>query len=127
MNIPVVYTAMLTVFILFVFGLEDNVIILVSSIIVGVALKLLFTITSKTKKVVSEIFTMIVDILLGIGVVYFAGLTVEIVVLSLSVLYLLYYSYAMTISYTRLGHTTEEMLRDLTHRHEHQNKQNKKR
>jgi hypothetical protein len=82
-------------------------------------------ITSKTKQLKTELITLVVDLGLGLLVILFTGFTYEIIVLSLSLLYLLYYSYVMTISYTRLGHNTEEMLRDLSHRHENQNKKEK--
>lgn len=126
MNIPVVYTAMLSVFILSIFGLQDTMIILYAALGLGVVLKLVFTITSKTKKVQTEIITLVVDIGLGLVVVLLAGYTAEFIILGFSVLYLLYYSYVMTVSYTRLGHNTEEMLHDLRHRHEKQAKKSKK-
>ena len=125
MNIPVVYTTVLTVYILLIFNLQDNMIILYAALGLGVVLKLMFTITSKTKKLKTELITLVVDLGLGLLVILFTGFTYEIIVLSLSLLYLLYYSYVMTISYTRLGHNTEEMLRDLSHRHENQNKKEK--
>ena len=68
---------------------------------------------SKTKQLKTELITLVVDLGLGLLVILFTGFSYEIIVLSLSLLYLLYYSYVMTISYTRLGHNTEEMLRDL--------------
>jgi len=125
MNIPVVYTTVLTVYILLIFNLQDNMIILYAALGLGVVLKLMFTITSKTKQLKTELITLVVDLGLGLLVILFTGFTYEIIVLSLSLLYLLYYSYVMTISYTRLGHNTEEMLRDLSHRHENQNKKEK--
>lgn len=126
MNIPVVHTTMLSVFILSIFGLQDTMIILYAALALGVVLKLVFTITSKTKKVQTEIITLVVDIGLGLLVVLFAGYTFEFIILGLSVLYLLYYSYVMTVSYTRLGHNTEEILHDLRHRHEKQTRKSKK-
>jgi len=125
MNIPVVYTTVLTVYILLIFNLQDTMIILYAALGLGVVLKLMFTITSKTKQLKTELITLVVDLGLGLLVILFTGFTYEIIVLSLSLLYLLYYSYVMTISYTRLGHNTEEMLRDLSHRHENQNKKEK--
>lgn len=127
MNIPVVYTTMWTVFILLLFNLQDQTIILYAALALGIILKLIFTITSKTKQLKTEVITLIVDTGLGLLVVLFAGFTVEIIVLALSVVYLLYYSYIMTISYTKLGHNTEDMLHDLRHRHERQNKKTNKR
>lgn len=129
MNLPATYTSLITVFILLVVGVE-NMLILYAALVVGVVLKLVFTLSSKTKKLQTEVFVIGIDLAIALLLVFLSSFIVEIVVISLSVLYLLYYSYVMTISYTRLGHNTEEILHDLRHRHEKENKKinkNKKR
>ena len=125
MNLPSIYTTLLTVFILLLLQLE-NTLIGFAALGVGVVLKLVFTLSMKNKNLKTEVFTIGVDVAGGLLVVLFAGYVFEFVVIGLTVLYLIYYSYVMTISYTRLGHTTAEILHDLQHRHERQNKKAKK-
>jgi hypothetical protein len=67
------------------------------------------------------------DLAAGLLVVALTGFVFEFIVLGLTLLYLIYYSYVTTIAYTRLGHTAEDILHDLRHRHDTQNKQAGKR
>lgn len=118
MNLPALYTSLFTVLILVVIGQSDQMVILYAALGLGFVLKLVFTITSKTKELKKEGITIVADIGAALGIVLVTGFVIEWVVVGLSVLYLLYYSYVMTISYTRLGHNTEELLKDLRHRHD---------
>ncbi|QMS85083.1 hypothetical protein [Candidatus Xianfuyuplasma coldseepsis] len=122
MNFPAMYTTLWTAIILWIVNV-DNLLIVYAALVVGVILKLVFTMTSKSKALKSEWFVIGVDLGIALLIVFINGFIIEIIVLVLSALYLLYYSYVMTISYTRLGHNTEEILHDLRHRHEKQNKQ----
>jgi len=120
-NFPATYLSLLTVVVLYFFNV-DNMIILYAALVVGVVLKFTLIFTSKSKTIQSQGFVIGVDLVAALLIVFLDGFIVEIVVLSLSVLYLIYYSYVMTISYTRLGHNTEELLHELRHRHEKQTK-----
>ena len=118
MNLPALYTSLFTVFILALIGQSDNRIILYAAVVLGFVLKLIFTITSNTKELKREGVMIVADIGAALGIVLVAGFVIEWILVGLTVVYLLYYSYIMTISYTRLGHNTEELLHDLRHRHD---------
>lgn len=126
MNLPTTYTTLITMFIVLLFQIEQDIIGYLA-IGVGLILKLVFTISSKHKVLNQEWITIGIDLVGGILIVLLSGFVIEIIVISLTILYLMYYSYIMTISYTRLGHTAEDLLSDLRHRHDRQNKKTKKR
>jgi hypothetical protein len=125
-SLPALYTTLLTVFLLVLFGIEEAWIGF-AALGVGFTLKIVFTLSSKRRKLTSEWFVIAFDLAGGLLVVVLSGFVFEFIVLGLTVLYLVYYSYVTTISYTRLGHTAEDILHDLRHRHEKQNKQAGKR
>jgi len=126
MNLPTIYTTLMTMFVLVIFGIEA-MIIGYAALGVGLVLKFIFTISSKHKLLRNEWFTIGVDLVGGSLIVFIGGFVVEIIILSLTLLYLMYYSYVVTISFTKLGHTAEDILDDLRHRHNGQNKKTKKR
>jgi hypothetical protein len=126
MNLPTIYTTLITMFVILLLGIENDIIGYLA-LAVGLILKLVFTISSKHKVLQKEWITIGIDLIGGVLIVLLSGFVIEIIVIALTILYLMYYSYIVTISYTRLGHTAEDLLNDLKHRHEHQNKNTKKR
>jgi hypothetical protein len=125
-TLPALYTTFLTVVLLWFLGIEEAWIGF-AALGVGFVLKLVFTLSSKRKTFTSEWFVIAFDLAAGLLVVALTGFVFEFIVLGLTLLYLIYYSYVTTIAYTRLGHTAEDILHDLRHRHDTQNKQAGKR
>jgi hypothetical protein len=118
MNLPATYTSLLAVFIVWLIQPADGDIILYAAVVLGFILKIAFTMGSKHKQIVSEVFVIGIDLAFGLLIVLINGVIVEYTILIGTILYLLWYSYINTISYTRLGHNTEEILKDLKIRHE---------
>lgn len=118
MNLPATYTSLLMVFIVWIIQPVNGEIILYAAVVLGFLLKIIFTLTSKHKQLVNEVFVIGIDLALGLLIVLLSGVVTEYIVLVLTILYLLWYSYITTISYTRLGHNTEELLKDLRIRHD---------
>lgn len=118
MNLPATYTSLLSVFIVWLIQPTDGDIILYIAVVLGFVLKIVFTVTSKRKQFTSEVFVIGIDLAFGLLIVLMTGVVVEYIVFIGTILYLLWYSYITTISYTKLGHNTEELLKDLIHRHE---------
>jgi hypothetical protein len=123
---PTIYTTLITVIILLLFGITDNN-ILFGALIVGAILKIVFTISSKQKTLRNEIITISFDILVGLSLIVLSGNVMMYIVVIISILYLFYYATIMTVSYSRLGSTSEQLLSELKKRNEKQFKNKGKR
>jgi|LGOV01.1.fsa_nt_gb hypothetical protein len=123
-KLPAIYTTIIVVYIITIFNISSNEYLLYGSLGLGIFLKMMFKLSSKTKMSKSLMITMLSDVLVGLGVIIFTGFAIEISVLILTLVYVLYYSFIMTVSYSRLSLTTDSMLKDLQNRHDKTRKKN---
>ncbi len=125
-KLPTIYITIIVVYIITIFNISSTEYLLYGSLGLGISLKIMINLLLKTKISKPLMINVFIDILGGLGVILFTGFGIEISILILTLVYILYYSFIMTVSYSRLSFTTDSMLKDLQKRHNKTVKRNVK-
>jgi hypothetical protein len=116
-DVPVTYLGLVLSLTVILFSIETpsyGYIILLGT---GFILHLIFFFSLKKTITIRFIFKVLLDLAIGLGIVFIAGIWFEIVIVVFTVLYLLYYALMVTVSYQQLSFTSADTLKELNKRH----------
>ncbi len=109
-----------------IFNIATNLPIYLA-LVLGILLKFIFTLSMKDKTFKEELSTIAIDIIAGALIVFLFSITVQWIILFMTLLFLLYQSFAMAKSYQRLTIGKDTLSEELKQRHQKQMKKTGKR
>jgi|GEM_PF-5356117 signal transduction histidine kinase len=125
-NMPTTYLTLLISLIVAIFNIATNLPIYLA-LVLGILLKFIFTLSMKDKTFKEELSTIAIDIIAGALIVFLFSITVQWIILFMTLLFLLYQSFAMAKSYQRLTIGKDTLSEELKQRHQKQMKKTGKR